>query len=259
MLRERAMADRVIEFDVPSPVGRQSRYGSYRQWDDVTRMMTTVGHLSRFAGNYVQLSLRWLESIGGEPGLRQMLLDLRRGEGRMAEKAAFMRAGARALAWMAGDWSELDVDGYVAGGGEPIDMVALVDDWVVGTVANSRRGPYLTSVVIPSYIAHRGYLPSFQAAGVDPLFMDSDGLLRINVSGLAAWWQGFVRNRTDKARALQLGDVAALKTEARQFDWESSPVKRKRYLKMDRATTRQVLIDCDFDPDDISEHLELDT
>lgn len=259
MLRERAMADRVIEFDVPSPVGRQSRYGEYRQWDDVTRMMTTVGHLSRFAGNYVQMALQWLESIGGQPGLHQMLLTLRRGEGRMAEKVAFMRTGARALAWMLGEWQPLDVDGYTAGAGDPVEVVALVDDWVVGAVANARRGPYLTSVIMPSYIADKGYIPSFKSVPHEPLFMDGDGLLRINVSALAAWWQGYVRNRTDKARALQLGDVAALKTEARQFEWDSSPIKKKRYLKVDRETTRQVMLDCEFDPDDVSDHLELDT
>ena len=62
----------------------------------------------------------------------------------------------------------------------------------------------------------------------------------------------------DRARALQLGDVAALKTEARQFDWPSAPIRKKRYLTLDILTTRQVLAEADYDPDDLQDHLGLE-
>ena len=176
----------------------------------------------------------------------------------MAEKAAFMRAGVRCLQSILGDWEEVAIDGYKAGAGDPLPVVDIVDDWVLGAVGQARRGPYLTSVVMPTYLANRGFIPDFKSVPHDPVFLDADGHLRVNISGLATWWQFFSRNRTDRARALQLGDVAALKTEARQFDWPSAPIRKKRYLTLDILTTRQVLAEADYDPDDLQDHLGLE-
>jgi hypothetical protein len=158
---------------------------------------------------------------------------------------------------MLGEWEGVSIDGYIAGAGEALPVVDIVDDWVTGAVGQARRGPYLISVVMPTYLANRGFIPDFKSVPHDCVFLDSDGHLRVNISGLATWWQFFSRNRTDRARALQLGDVAALKTEARQFDWPSNPIRKKRYLTLDVISTRSVLVEADYDPDDLQEHLGL--
>lgn len=261
MLKERAMADRTIELMVPSPVGRVSRYGDVPQWDDIVTFMNTVGHMSRFAGTYVQRAFMWLESIGGEAGLRQMLLALRVGSGRQAEKLALVRVGARCLQYICGPkWTTVDIDGYVAGGGDPVEIVETVDAWAIGELSQMSAGPYLISVVMPTFLAAKGYVPGYRSAPHEPMFLARDGQLRVNVPALAQWWLSHSRSRSDRDRAQQLGSPKALKAEAQSMEWtQATPIKGKRYSSVDINTSLRVLEEAGYSMAEALEHAEENT
>jgi hypothetical protein len=248
MLRERAMADRTVELVVPSPVGRQSLRTDGPQWDDILALQHKAGHLSRYAGWYVQRAMQWLESIGGEEGLRHLTLALRVGSGRQSEKLALVRAGARALAYMIGDWEDRDLDGLMAGGVGEIDVVGLADDWAMGQASEDKVGPYLLQMVLPSYISARGFVPRHNSAPIDPVYLDSNGHLRVNVAGLASWWLGHSRSLANRDRAQQLGSPSALKAEARMLGWTHGlPVTGKRYMLTTIDEAKAVLADSGYD------------
>lgn len=261
MLKERAMADRTVELMVPSPVSRRSRYGDAPQWDDIVTFMNTVGHMSRFAGTYVQRAFMWLDSIGGEPGLRQMLLQLRLGSGRQAEKLAMVRVGARCLQFIMDEqWVTVDIDGYPAGGGDPIDVIEIVDAWAHGQLAQLQSGPYLVAVVIPTFLASKGFVPGYRSVPHEPLFLDTDGRLRVNVQALAQWWLQHSRSRSDRDRAQQLGSPKALKAEAQSMEWVSgNPIKGKRYAIVDSSTTDRVLEEAGYSLAEALAHAEENT
>lgn len=258
MLRERAMADRTVQLEVPSPVGRESRRGNYPQWDDIVSLTQRLGHLGRFAGHYVQGAFEWLRSIGGTDGLHRLLLELRVGTGRQAEKTAIVRAGARCLAYIAGvsvdgehGWTDLSVDGLMVGGADPIDLVGIVDSWAEGHSTQVR--PYLIEVVLPTFLANRGFVPNYRSVPVEPVWIASDGCLRVSVNGLATWWQRFAASRTDKERAQQLGSKSAMLSEAQMMDLQmAAPVKGKRYRIVSAAISREVLTSAGFEYDDLT-------
>lgn len=267
MLNERAMADRVIKFEVPNPTGRMSRKGDYPQWDDIVTLMNHAGHVSKYAGHYVQKSWAWLESIGGQDGLRQLLLELRQGSGRTAEKIAVVRAGARCLQFVAqsdGKWNSVDVGGLVVGGGDPIDFVAIVDAWAAGEAAGdneySRTGPYFIEVVLPTLLAEKGFVPSFRSAPVEPMFMDINGRVRVNVAGVAQAWSRIATRRTDRARSLQLGSLTALAAEAKMMDLgKSIPVKGKRYQVLPPEHALAVIGKAGYDYDEVLASLKAES
>jgi hypothetical protein len=250
MLRERAMQDRTVTITVPSPTGRQSHRGDYPQWDDILSMQHDIGRLSRFAGHYVQRSLMWLQDVGGEEGLRRLALTLRVGTGRQSEKLALVRLGARALAYIAGEWADRSVRGLTVGGAGGYDLVDLVDAWATGQTQDTttKVGPYLLSTVMPTFISARGFIPTHNSAPIEPMYIDSNGHLRVNVPGLAVWWINHSRSMSNRDRAQQLGSPSALKAEAKQLGWTSStPVKGKRYMKASEEETQQVLAEAGYD------------
>jgi hypothetical protein len=255
MLNERAMADRVVQFEVPSPVGRVSRKGDYPQWDDVVTLMGRAGHLSRFAGHYVKRSWQWLDSIGGESGLRDLMLSLRVGSGRVAEKTAVVRAGVRCLRFIAqlDSWEEQVIDGWEVGGGTPIDVVSIVDKWAdLEGSAESLSGPYLVEVVLPTLLSSKGFVPSYRSAPVEAVFLDRTGCLRINIPQVATEWARIAVRRTDKARASQLGSLRALTAESKMLRLERSvPIKGKRYQSLSYLQTGAVFERAGYDRDSV--------
>lgn len=251
MLSERAMADRVIQFEVPSPVGRQSRKGDYQQWDDIVTLMSTAGHLSKYAGWYVKRAWQWLISVGGPNGLRDLLLELRVGSGRSAEKTAVVRAGVRCLHYIAqcDEWKEHSIQHWTVGGGEPLDLITIVDDWA-GAEASGEftTGAYLTEVVIPTLLSNKGFVPSFRSAPIEAVFIDRNGRIRINIPQIASEWQRVAQRRTDRNRSSQLGSLRALMAESKNMDLgKSQPIKGKRYQMLSEAAAAGVLRRAGFD------------
>lgn len=107
---QKALMDRAVQLEVPSPKGRTSLYDPSRpQWDDIVALRAAHPDLTAYAGEYVQQALE-----GAEEALRDVKR-LRPGPGRWADKIAVVRAGARLLARMSGaDWVVEEVDAWAA-------------------------------------------------------------------------------------------------------------------------------------------------
>lgn len=229
MLKERAMMDRTIQVVAQSPVGRMSRHRpEVPQWEDVARLMRT-GSLNRFAGWYVQRSMMWLEEIGGVDGLASLIHDLRVGSGRQAEKMGILRAGARCLEWVMGPAESVEVKGYGPAGSSFVEAVNIVDLWAGEDTQESNRGAYITSVVLPSFLAAKGYIPTASSVPATPVWVAKDGTLRVNVPSLASWWEGHARQKVNADRARQLGGLSAMTSEVTAAQWESKPYRGTRY------------------------------
>lgn len=93
--------DRSIVLNVPSPKGRMSKRGDWPQWEDVLDLMAEFpdekGGLSMVAGWYVQEALR--VSDKAMASLKEVK---RKGSGRLNDKMAVIRTGARLLDYLCG-------------------------------------------------------------------------------------------------------------------------------------------------------------
>jgi len=93
MNSQKALADRSVVVNVPSPKGRKSVHGNYPQWDDVLDLQAKYprhnGGLSQLAGHYVQAALGYRDEV-----MSALKMAKRQGSGRHADKLAVLRAGA---------------------------------------------------------------------------------------------------------------------------------------------------------------------
>lgn len=98
---QKALMDRSIVLNVPSPKGRMSKRGDWPQWEDVLDLMAEFpdekGGLSMVAGWYVQEALR--VSDKAMASLKEVK---RKGSGRLNDKMAVIRTGARLLDYLCG-------------------------------------------------------------------------------------------------------------------------------------------------------------
>lgn len=250
MLRERAMMDRTIQVEATSPVGRQSIHDPIRtQWEDIALLMRT-GSLSRYAGWYVQRSMMWLEQIGGVQGLADLVHRLRVGEGRQAEKMGILRAGAFCLEFVMGDAAPVPIKGYYDNTGEtPIDVTGIVDAWAQGDSRESSRGAYITSVVIPDFLSSKGFVPSAKSIPTTPIWLARDYTLRVNIAGLASWWEGYASHKTNRDRARQLGSKSAMTSEVKAANWSTAPYHGTRYRVVPPEITKQILDELGMEPE----------
>ena len=212
---EKAMADRVLSFEVGSPVGRRSRHGGYPQWDDVVALQQRYPEgLQDLAGTLVQLVLRV-----GEPLLDE-LSKLRLGSGRNADKWSIVRLGARVLAELTGDQGH----------------VARVDAWCVDQVkAGESQAHYLVTRVLPQWvIAHSGFVPEHPT----PMYAcwTREGHLYVSLAKLARWWS----QQTRDERELQLGAENALRGQAQALGLENRKHKGPVEVQGDRSSRYEV-------------------
>lgn len=192
MSDQKALRDRAVLLQVPSPTQRRSTHDKDRlQWDDVVALTQQYPDLTVMAGTMVQLALR-------HAGQVQELPNLRGAEGkRFGDKIAILRVGARVLARMTGDLGHVDeVDAWVDEqedtGNEnsltlkilPIALAAL--NWPSAIEPGIHGGP-------PTPVLVRD--PDEQAFGV-----------WYSVDGLAEWWfkhkNGRIEVRTETKDAL---------------------------------------------------------
>lgn len=103
-IQEKALLDRSIPLEAPSPIGRRSvRDPSRPQWDDVVRLRRHWNQdLTQCAGTLVQLVLRKADIVADWTSFR--------GEqgGRLADKLAILRLGAALLSDLVGDPSHME-------------------------------------------------------------------------------------------------------------------------------------------------------
>lgn len=170
---QKALVDRAVLLDVPSPTDRKSKKGDYPQWDDIVALRTTCPDLTDFAGSLVELALEASDVV-------EDLKSFRYGSGRHADMLAIIRAGARILASMAGDqWP-----------------VAVVDGWAKEQeAAYSGKENVLTLKLLPLALERTGWLARPEGPDQDrrkvatPAFCDENDIVWFSPSLLAAWWE----------------------------------------------------------------------
>jgi hypothetical protein len=199
---QKALVDRAILLDVPSPTGRTSAHGDYPQWDDIVNLRTEHPDLTEFAGSLVELAL-------GEEEWIKDLKKLRGGSGRHADALAILRVGARILRGM--------VSGLVPG------IVERVDEWVSErTRIYSGRENVLTLKLLPLCLSATGWLE--KPDGPDPIHKrvatpafvhKDDGHVWFSPKLLSEWW---VREpRGGKKINSRVESSAALEQQAREL------------------------------------------
>lgn len=231
---QKALLDRAILLNVPSPVGRLSRSGR-AQWEDILDLHREYPDLTALAGSIVQLALQ-------HEGEIRDLKSLREGSGRFADKIAIIRLGARILAKVVQEqW-----------------MVDLADDWC-DAQKDSGAENALTLTIIPEVLAITGF--KRKPEGPDegrrlvptPVFVDRRGedppIIWFSPMLLEAWLQ---RNRRkgagtrletkqsleDQARALDLGGARGV--DRKQFKYTSGD-GRAMYWRCPAELTQELL------------------
>jgi hypothetical protein len=126
---QKALLDRAIILKAGSPTGRTSHHDPERpQWDDVLALREQYpGGLADVAGWLVQ------EALARSVPALAALKDLRSGSGRVADKFAILRAGARLL------------DSILSGSGDERESLSSdnervardVDTWIAGQIGSS--------------------------------------------------------------------------------------------------------------------------
>jgi hypothetical protein len=159
MREQKALLDRAILLDVPSPVGRRSVKGDWPQWDDILDLRASHPDLTEYAGSIVELALGQIDMV-------KRIKELRDGAGRFADKGAVLRLGARILRAI------LDGDDH--------GMVELVDQWVADTEDLGQENT-LTLKVIPAALSRGGWpqhpsLPdSTRRKIATPVYLEQEG------------------------------------------------------------------------------------
>lgn len=187
MGNQKALRDRAILLEVPSPTKRRSLHDPSRpQWDDIVALTTQYPDLTCMAGSMVQLALQqaeWADKLSELKGV---------GGSRWGDKIAILRVGARVLAGMSGDPGWVDV----------------VDRWVDEQFDTGAENT-LTLKILPITLAALGWPSQIEAGerGFPPtpaVVIDDD--VWFSPTNLAEWWRrqehGRVEDRTETADAL---------------------------------------------------------
>lgn len=103
---EKAMLDRMIFLDVPSPKERTTKTGEL-QWDSITKFRTEYPDFSVFAGSILSEAMRVYQEIDGDNLFHELTLV----GGREGHKAAILRLGAIILDKLAGTTAIREVVG----------------------------------------------------------------------------------------------------------------------------------------------------
>lgn len=184
---QKALADRAVQLEVPSPVNRRSLHDSDKlQWDDILDLRKVYPDLTVFAGNMVQMAL-----ASADESLRDFR-DLRQGGGRFGDKIAVLQVGARLLSAMTGDLIHIE----------------RVSEWAreAVTVGNENA---LTLKLIPAALAQLDWPTKISSAeGRWPatcVFVKGEHVW-FSPAFLARWWSelnhGRVEMRTETTEAL---------------------------------------------------------
>lgn len=170
---QKALLDRAILLEVPSPIGRESVETPGRpQWDDILELKKSYPDLTDFAGSVVEMALSQEARVSE-------FKDLRPGAGRFADKLAVLRLGARILTAMLG---------------EDLGIVERVDKWVEGQEDQGSENT-LTMRLLPLALGRTGW--KSRPEGPDttrrmtatPCFVVDDGTIWFSPGLLADWWE----------------------------------------------------------------------
>lgn len=141
MNSQKALIDRSIVLNVPSPKGRMSTKGNYYQWDDILDLQGEYpkheGGLTQLAGWFVEAALKVVPEV-----MAALRRAKRQGSGRHGDKLAVLRAGAALLDYLCGH------DGAWEGQGE---HARRVEQWATEGEGSSwlDKDNALTAKILP--------------------------------------------------------------------------------------------------------------
>lgn len=175
LMGQKALLDRAVLLEVPSPTGRVSvKDPSRPQWDDVLDLRARHPNLTDFSGSIVELAL-------AQADMADDFKKFRLGSGRYADKLAVLRFGARVLQEILGE-------------GRGAWVVDLTDRWVAESEDTGSENA-LTLKLLPLCLARTGWKqrpegpdPSSRTVGT-PAFVHEDGCVWFSPQLLADWWE----------------------------------------------------------------------
>lgn len=226
---QKALLDRAIQIDVPSPTARRSLADPDRlQWLDILDLRRRWPDLTEVAGTLVAMALRRQELVAEVPALAADA------GGRFGDKIGVVRMGARLLAAMTGESAHV----------ERVDAWCLQQD----SVGSENT---LTLRLVPTALAHTGWLTKPQAADgrwpATPVFQDLSDVVWFSPQYLARWWHemqhGRIEKRTESEEALtQQAHALGLGGEPtkRRFNLGGDRNKKVVYWALDRQLSRLV-------------------
>ena len=210
-LDQKAMTDRFIKLEFPSPTGRVSKLDPTKdQWHDVMHFKAThKGDLTKFAGTLVQLALKHVE-------LLDRLAELTIDTSRYGQQVALMRVGARILSAITGDEYH----------------TKRVDAWAESLIY-SGAASYVVRTVAP--VTWMNWGQPTTRGNMMPVFLNPDDeLFYICPEKLAEYWHQQRRGNGD--RNLELSTADAIRTELKACGVDpgnKKEVKRWPCLRLD--------------------------
>jgi hypothetical protein len=141
MNQQKALIDRCVVLNVPSPKGRKSTRGDWSQWEDVLDLQaeypTDQNGLTVLAGWFVQKALENSSQV-----LEALKQAKRLGSGRHNDKMAVLRAGARLLDYFCGQEDAFEALG---------EHSRRVEGWIEAQESNGwlDRDNTLTTQILP--------------------------------------------------------------------------------------------------------------
>jgi hypothetical protein len=218
---QKALLDRSIGLEVPSPVGRRSLHGDYSQFQDIVELKRKHPTLSDYAGTYMVRALKLV------PEIPSKALTLREGDGRLMDKLTIMRLGVWVLRTLIDHESSEWVDRHVEG-------------WVAEQLANyDPADNSLTMQLLPAALKRLGR-PG-QPMGPDtsrsrpasPVFIRAQKSdIWFNPTLLAEWWSDIHYGRIDQRTA----SAEALKQQANAIGAGGRKGVDRRYFKYSTGT-----------------------
>lgn len=196
MMSEKAMADRSVQLKFGSPKGRKSLVDPDRpQWDDILALQARYGGgtkgLSGVSGTLVA------QVLARTPLLDQ-LASLRPDAGRVADKWAILRTGARILDDLLGS----DLGGRTC--------AERVDEWVTQQVDMGAANLAVNEIIPWALRQAAGGVPTMAKGWVPAYYNERTDTIWVHVGQLADRWHD---RHNLSARERQLGSKAAIDME----------------------------------------------
>jgi len=243
---QKALKDRAVMLEVPSPTDRRSVHNPNRpQWDDIVNLTVKHPDLTTMAGNMVQMALQHGDQV-------KLLGELRGDTAkRYGDKMAILQVGARVLAGMT----------------DQPHWIELVDRWVDDQIDTGAENA-LTLKILPTALQIMGWpdrvfgperdmppTPVFTRPAGQPL----DGVW-FSVNHLALWWsrykQGRIEQRTESREALeQQARALGLPQQVKRIKIQGHANIRPSYWRLPDDVAARVLQRAQGDPDGYTEQL----
>jgi hypothetical protein len=201
---QKALIDRSVIINVPSPKGRQSTRGDWAQWEDIlnlTAQFPKEKHgLSSLAGWYIQKALQYSDDV-----VKYLKEAKKKGQGRHGDKLAVLRAGAYLIERF------LDLENPGEG-----HITAQLEIWITEQAANGwlDKDNTLTTTVLPWALRTWGYPETptshhdiARFAGIDTPAFVKDNEIWVSIPLIAQAWardrNHRIEQRTESEQALK--------------------------------------------------------